>query len=53
LRWRLREEAVMLEMRLVGRESESRIAMTVLWREERVEWRAPTGWIVGGVSVSR
>jgi hypothetical protein len=43
----------MLEMRLVGRESESRIAIRVLWREVRVECRAPMGWMVGGVRVSR
>lgn len=43
----------MLEMRLVGRERESKIAMRVLWREARVEWRAPMGWMVGEVRVAR
>lgn len=43
----------MLEIRLVGRERDSKRAMSVLWMEMRVVCSAATGWIVGGMRVEK
>ncbi len=53
MRWRLREETEILEIRLEGRERESKIAMSVVCREVRVECSAPIGWTVGEVRVAK